>query len=71
MIRTYTTADIAAALQFKARTIASWIRTGKRFDGEPIRAQFIGGEWRIPASELDRLLQPVSVSDRAREIWNS
>ena len=46
----YTTTEAAKMLKVNARTIRRWIDKGY------IQAKKIGGRWRIPASEVERLL---------------
>ena len=54
MERYYSTREVCEALGIANRTIRRWIKEGR------VRAINIGGRWRIPESEVKRLLgQPV------------
>jgi putative resolvase len=54
MERHYSTREACGILGITNRTIRRWIKEGR------IRAVNIGGRWRIPESEIRRLLgQPV------------
>ncbi len=54
MERHYSTREVCEVLGIANRTLRRWIKEGK------IRAVNIGGRWRIPESEIKRLLgQPV------------
>ncbi|RLE48113.1 MAG: IS607 family transposase [Candidatus Methanomethylicota archaeon] len=54
MERHYTTREVCEILGITNRTLRRWIKEGK------IRAVNIGGRWRIPESEIKRILgQPV------------
>ncbi|MGJ9410690.1 helix-turn-helix domain-containing protein [Actinotignum sp. GS-2025e] len=53
-----TTQDVAAHVGVSRASVWNWCRSGR------ISAvQLPGGQWRIPKSELDRILAPVSKTD--------
>jgi excisionase family DNA binding protein len=52
--RMYTVAQVAERLQIKPQTIRAWLRD-KRLHGVRMGGTKLG--WRIPASEVERLLR--------------
>jgi excisionase family DNA binding protein len=54
----YTIQEVAQLLQFSEQTIRDWVRSGR------ISAGRIGlRAWRIPRSEVERLLAQLQISD--------
>ena len=49
--RLLTVSEVAEALRLSRKTLYRHLERGL------IRGQKVGGEWRIPASELDRILR--------------
>ena len=48
-LKFYTTNQVADIFQVKNYTVVDWIKQGK------MRAAKVGGQWRIPQSEVTRL----------------
>lgn len=48
--RFYTTGDLARILAVRPKTVRTWIEDGQ------VNAVKVGRQWRIPMSELDRLV---------------
>lgn len=62
----YTIQEVAALLQFSEQTIRDWVRSGR------ISAGRIGlRAWRIPRSEVERLLAQLQISDRVLDVEDS
>ncbi len=56
--RFYTTEDVATMLAVRPKTVRKWIEEGE------VNAVKIRRQWRIAASELDRLLRGCSRAGR-------
>lgn len=55
----YTIQEVAALLQFSEQTIRDWVRSGRIKAARPgLRA------WRIPRSEVGRLLAQLQIDER-------
>ena len=58
-----TVADVADRLRIDPETVRVWLRTGK------LRGSRIGGKragWRVPASEVERVLRGTETTERFR-----
>src|SRR6187399_44234 len=64
----YTIAEVAELMQFSDQTIREWIRSGRLHAARPgIRA------WRIPRSEVERLMRQFEVGENTEssQVYNT